>query len=123
MLAFTNACPSARSVSFPTLPQMEEIFPSLPALPTPTMRPRTTGPPSAADATPATPPRGILSRLRSLVSPARSVPPPPQVNTFLALKQGDRSLIVAVVDGGNVGWTRLGRGGFQEHVMVPNEML
>ena len=118
---------------FPTLPQMEEIFPLLPSLPTPTMRPRTTGPPSAANATPATslppppppsPRGGILPWLRSLVSPAPSVPPPPPpVNTFLALKQGDRSLIVAVVDGGNVGWTRLGRGGFQEHVMVPNEML
>lgn len=114
---------------------MEEIFPALPELPTPVIRQRNAGPASAGKPTNPTavvagptssssntnPITRILQWLRSLGGTSK--PAAPQVNTFLALKQGDRSLIVAVVDGGNVGWTRLGRGGFQEHVMVPNEML
>lgn len=119
---------SARSVPFPTLPQMEEIFPVLPALPTPMVRPRGTAPPKAGTTpAPAATPSSSFGRrfLDFFHLGARGKPAaaPPLVNTFLALKQGDRSLIVAVVDGGNVGWTRLGRGGFEEHVMVPNEML
>ncbi|KAI5449698.1 tRNA-splicing endonuclease subunit sen54 [Naganishia albida] len=118
----------ARSVPFPTLPQMEEIFPVLPALPTPMVRPRGTAPPKAGTTpAPAATPSPSFGRrfLDFFHLGARGKPAaaPPLVNTFLALKQGDRSLIVAVVDGGNVGWTRLGRGGFEEHVMVPNEML
>lgn len=107
---------------------MEEIFPVLPALPTPMVRPRGTTAPSkpGAVATPTAEP-SLSQRIRDFfhLGVAWGKPPaaPPLVNTFLALKQGDRSLIVAVVDGGNVGWTRLGRGGFEEHVMVPNEML
>lgn len=107
---------------------MEEIFPVLPALPTPMVRPRGTAP-SKPGSTPAPRPREASSVGQSILdffhlgAWGKARPAPPLVNTFLALKQGDRSLIVAVVDGGNVGWTRLGRGGFEEHVMVPNEMM
>lgn len=63
----------------------------------------------------------LISRLSHLLpSFLRRTTPPPfkQINTYLTLKQGDRSLIVAINDGGNIGWTRLGRGGFEDHVMV-----
>ncbi|KAJ9104989.1 hypothetical protein QFC20_004429 [Naganishia adeliensis] len=105
-----------------------KIFPVLPALPTPMVRPRGTAP-SKPGSTPAPRPREESSVGQSILdffhlgAWGKARPAPPLVNTFLALKQGDRSLIVAVVDGGNVGWTRLGRGGFEEHVMVPNEMM
>ncbi|KAJ9112250.1 hypothetical protein QFC22_006334 [Naganishia vaughanmartiniae] len=127
---FWIAVVDARSVPFPTLPQLEEIFPTLPAIPKPFIRSRAPLQRSAAPKPDASKPaaRSFLQRILDVLRLKRSPSPgqktpTPQVNTFLALKQGDRSLIIAVVDGGNVGWTRLGRGGFEDHVMVPNEML
>ncbi|KAJ9092551.1 hypothetical protein QFC21_006782 [Naganishia friedmannii] len=124
---FWIAVVDARSVPFPTLPQLEAIFPTLPAIPKPFIRsraPMNTAITKQDAAKPAS--SSFLHRILSVLrlrQPQESKAPTPQVNTFLALKQGDRSLIIAVVDGGNVGWTRLGRGGFEDHIMVPNEML
>jgi hypothetical protein len=59
----------------------------------------------------------LPARFRSAGTTAPSAQKP-QLNTYLTLKQGDRSLIVAINDGGNIGWTRLGRGGFEDQIMV-----
>jgi tRNA-splicing endonuclease subunit Sen54 len=113
-------------VPFPTLPQMTEVFDIVPEVPKPylrrrappagTPRPEPT-PASSTTATSWVP--GWLKKVfgKNIMSKQDETP---QVNTFLSLKQGDRTIIVAVVDGGNVGWTRLGRGGFEEHLMVPH---
>ncbi len=56
--------------------------------------------------------------LPARLQPSKATAPTPQLNTYATLKQGDRSLIIAINDGGNIGWSRLGRGGFSEQVMV-----
>ena len=116
---------SARSVPFPTLPQITEVFGLVPEVPVPYLRQRPP-PPGAPKAEPTPAPAttaswvpdwiGTLFGRRTEGKKGET----PQVNTFLSLKQGDRTIIVAVVDGGNVGWTRLGRGGFEDHSMVPH---
>lgn len=115
---------SARSVPFPTLPQMTEVFGIVPEVPTPYLRKRppppgapTPEPTPAPSATPSWIPVWLGKMFGRQQGKKQDTP---QVNTFLSLKQGDRTIIVAVVDGGNVGWTRLGRGGFEDHVMVPH---
>jgi len=122
---------------------MDEVFGIVPDVPTPYLRrrvnpptektplnagqvadPKTaTLPPSGANVPPNTASKsGLLSWLSRFFG--RATPGPkdesPQVNTFLSLKQGDKTITLAIVDGGNVGWTRLGRGGFEEHSMVPH---
>ena len=135
---------SARSVPVPTLPQMDEVFGIVPDVPTPYLRRRvnpptekiplnasqvvgsktaTATPDSGANLSPTKPSKSnLLSWFSRLFvrAPAEDKEESPQVNTFLSLKQGDKTITLAVVDGGNVGWTRLGRGGFGEHSMVPH---
>jgi tRNA-splicing endonuclease subunit Sen54 len=116
---------------------MDEVFGIVPDLPTPYLKRR----PAPASAQPVTSSVDTTTRkatdttstgtnvATSFVSrwidrlfgdlTPKNKEEPPQVNTFLSLKQGDKTITLAIVDGGNVGWTRLGRGGFEEHSMVP----
>jgi tRNA-splicing endonuclease subunit Sen54 len=120
---------------------MDEVFGIVPDVPTPYLRRRANPPTekaplnagqivdtktasdSGANVSPTKASKsGLLSWFPQIFGKATATPKEeaPQVNTFLSLKQGDKTITLAIVDGGNVGWTRLGRGGFEEHSMVPH---
>lgn len=102
--------PSARTETIPSYEQIHDIFPTVPHVPAPFLRPRN----------PPTPPSPEPWSVRLMLWLGKeSKPEAPKVNMFADLKQGDRNVIVAVNDGGNIGWVKLCRGTFQDHDLVP----
>lgn len=51
-------------------------------------------------------------------SPKSVVPPPRRVNPFMALRQGDKTVVIAAVDAGVISFFRFGEGNFDEWPMV-----
>jgi tRNA-splicing endonuclease subunit Sen54 len=62
----------------------------------------------------------LLSRFpfRSLPLPPTSERTPVKVNPFMALRQGNKSVVIAVMDAGTVSFFRFGQGAFEEWPMV-----
>ena len=113
----------------PTLTELTHIYEGLPIIPPPT--PRRRNPPSeksGAVPKPSSSPKdrdtttSFLTRLLSHF-PFRSAPPasevtPVKINPFMALRQGNKAVVIAVVDAGTVSFFRFGQGAFEEWPMV-----
>jgi tRNA-splicing endonuclease subunit Sen54 len=112
----------------PTLVELTHMYEGLPAIPPPVPRKRNL--PSekpGAVPTPYSSPKGrdttcFLTRLLSHF-PFRSVPLPSEptpvkTNPFMALRQGNKAVVIAVVDAGTVSFFRFGQGAFEEWPMV-----
>ncbi len=114
----------------PTLAELTHMYEGLPIIPPPL--PRKRNPPSgkAVPVSKPSPPKGhdTTSRLSFLVKllsyvPLFASPPTPgtrsvTINPFMALRQGNKSVIIAVVDAGTVSFFRLGQGAFEEWPMT-----
>jgi len=108
----------------PTLAELTHIYQSLPVIPPPVPRKRNppsekpvpapkTSPPDARSHPPPFPTR-LWSLLPFYSAPPASEPPPAKVNPFMALRQGNKSVVIAVVDVGTVSFFRFGQGAFEE---------
>ncbi len=131
--AFSIAVVDARTDRVPSWKVMEEVFEGLEELEPPRYRPRVGVPAKTGGAgvgetkiQDKTAWKTAWNRFVSwipsfLQSEAKKTdqlnPPLPQINTFAALKQGDKTLVIAVNDGGNIGWMRFGRGTFGDEGM------
>src|ERR1700747_2367721 len=115
----------------PTLAELTHMYESLPVTPPPVPRKRNPpsgkpvptpkpSPPKAPDARSTPPP--FLTRLWSLLpfysAPPASGLPPAKVNPFMALRQGNKSVVIAVVDVGTISFFRFGQGAFEEWPMA-----
>ena len=114
----------------PTLAELTHMYEGLPVIPPPV--PRKRNPPSEKPVlVPKSPPfkgndtisrPSILVRFLSYFSLYSSPPVPGQtpvkINPFMALRQGNKSVVIAVVDAGTVGFFRLGQGAFEEWPMA-----
>jgi tRNA-splicing endonuclease subunit Sen54 len=117
----------------PTLHELDNLFAELPVLLPPQPRKRIPNPdqakvtdPKASDITtkamPQVVPRTLIDRIRHAlgltVAPATTDRPPPRPNPFVALKQGKKIIVIAVVDAGSIGFFRFGQGCFEEWPMA-----
>jgi tRNA-splicing endonuclease subunit Sen54 len=122
----------------PTLHEFDVLFGSLPELPLPQPRKRDTplsanpvkrlngldekATPSNLLSAPATRPSfpWLPTFLRKFfgAAPSASLAAPARTNPFMALKQGRKIIVVAVVDAGSVGFFRFGQGCFEEWPMA-----
>src|SRR6267142_154205 len=111
----------------PTLTELRHIYEGLPIIPPPIPRRRNPrSEKSGAVPKPSSSPKGrdttILTRLLSHF-PFRSTPPaseatPVKINPFMALRQGNKAVVIAAVDAGIVSFFRFGQGAFEEWPMV-----
>ncbi|KAI0035174.1 tRNA-splicing endonuclease subunit sen54 N-term-domain-containing protein [Vararia minispora EC-137] len=132
---FTGTSPlistaSARTSPIPTLVEFDRLFADQPVLPPPLPRQRKPPPkPEAMRAaqaqvtTPAIRPVTTSAWMRFLspfLSRRAEVPTVPQrrVNPFMALRQGNRTIVIAAVDGGVASFFRFGQGAFEEWPMA-----
>jgi tRNA-splicing endonuclease subunit Sen54 len=60
----------------------------------------------------------LLSYVSSYSSPPTPGPAPVKINPFAALRQGNKSVIIAVVDAGVVSFFKFGQGAFEEWPMA-----
>jgi tRNA-splicing endonuclease subunit Sen54 len=114
----------------PTLAELTHMYEGLPVIPPPL--PRKRNPPSekAVPVLRPYPPKGhdatsrpsfvarLLSYLSLYSSPPTPRPAPAKINPFAALRQGNKSVIIAVVDAGTVSFFKFGRGAFEEWPMA-----
>ncbi|KAI0059647.1 hypothetical protein BV25DRAFT_1993519 [Artomyces pyxidatus] len=114
---------NARTTPIPTLAELTTLYASLPTLPLPLPRRRNL-PPAADTAAAAAGPQSLLARLHSILR-WRRVPPPPQarntelkVNPFMALRQGNKTVVIAAVDASIVSFFRFGEGAFEDWPMA-----
>jgi tRNA-splicing endonuclease subunit Sen54 len=84
----------------------------------------TTTPPAATIITATTPEKSWKQKWLSWLFPQEQSPPPPpppaparKVNPFVALKAGKKTVVIAVVDAGNIGFYRFSEGAFDEWPM------
>ena len=122
--------PSARTTLMPTLVELTHMYEGLPIIPPPL--PRKRNPPSeqAVPVPKPSPPIGhdttprpsFVARLFSYFSlyssPPQPGPGPVKINPFVALRQGNKSVIIAVVDAGSVSFFKFGQGAFEEWPMA-----
>lgn len=113
---------SARSLPLPSHASFQEIFSTLPLLDPPKSRYPPRNPPPATPTAPP-PPTNVFSKylpafLKRSEPPVEVKPKGMATNPFPTLKQGDKSFVLAVVDGGgSVSWLKFGRGLFGEWTM------
>jgi tRNA-splicing endonuclease subunit Sen54 len=117
----------------PTLAELTHMYETLPVIPPPLPRKRNppsekpvpvlapkSSPPKVPD--PRAHPLPFLARLWSLLpfysAPPASGLPLARVNPFMALRQGNKSVVIAVVDVGTVSFFRFGQGAFEEWPMA-----
>jgi tRNA-splicing endonuclease subunit Sen54 len=113
----------------PTLAELTHMYEGLPVLPPPV--PRKRNPPSQKPVAPLpAPPKrqdtisppSFLIRLLSYFllysSQPTSGPTTVKINPFMALRQGNRSVVIAVVDAGTVSFFKFGQGTFEEWPMA-----
>lgn len=113
----------------PTLAELTHTYEGLPVIPPPL--PRKRHPPSEkAVPVPKPSPKGhdttprpsFVARLLSYFSLYSSLPTlgpaPVKINPFTALRQGNKSVIIAVVDAGTVSFFKFGQGAFEEWPMA-----
>ena len=98
----------------PTLQELCALYDILPELGPPAPRRPPPTPPAAPPPKPKTP----LQRLYTWLGPPTPVPAVTRPNPFPMLKQGKKSIVIAVVDAGTVGFFRLGMGVFEEWPML-----
>jgi tRNA-splicing endonuclease subunit Sen54 len=60
----------------------------------------------------------LLSYFSLCSSPPTPGPAPVKINPFAALRQGNKSVIIAVVDAGTVSFFKFGQGAFEEWSMA-----
>jgi tRNA-splicing endonuclease subunit Sen54 len=111
----------------PTLAQFGTLFSELDTLPTPLPRKRTQKlpPNDEALACNTTSDKLLLGRVRRYLlsffnTTSTAVPNlvPTRPNPFVALKQGNKIIIIAVVDGGSISFFRFGEGCFENWPMA-----
>lgn len=112
----------------PTLAELTSMYEDLPFIPPPLPRKRNPLPEKAVPVT--SPPKvhdmtsrpSFLARLFSYFSLCSSPPTPGsapvKLNPFMALRQGNKSVIIAVVDAGTVSFFKFGQGTFEEWPMA-----
>ncbi|KAF8478053.1 tRNA-splicing endonuclease subunit sen54 N-term-domain-containing protein [Russula ochroleuca] len=126
---FSIVVVNARTTPMPTLAELTHMYEGLPVLPPPV--PRKRNPTSQKPVVPnPSPPKGhdtisrpsILVRLLSYFplysSPPTSGPTPVKINPFMALRQGNKSVVIAVVDAGPVSFFKFGQGTFEDWPMA-----
>ena len=115
----------------PTLAELTHVYEDLPVIPPPLPRKRNLPPGKGVSALKPSPPtettdvRPHLSFAARLLSyfpfyPAPAAPEsaPVRINPFMALRQGNKTVIIAVVDAGIVSFFRFGQGAFEEWPMA-----
>ncbi|KAH9971908.1 hypothetical protein BGW80DRAFT_1317147 [Lactifluus volemus] len=123
---------SARTTPMPTLAELTHMYEGLPVTPPPLPRKRDRPSGKTISAPPKHHPTDkndarhrppFLTRLLSYfpfysapVAPPESAPM--RINPFMALRQGNKTIIIAVVDAGIVSFFRFGQGAFEERPMV-----
>jgi tRNA-splicing endonuclease subunit Sen54 len=114
----------------PTLAEFTHMYEGLPVIPPPV--PRKRNPPSEkpvlAPNSTSTNGRDTISRPSFLIrllsyfllysSPPTSGQTPVKTNPFMALRQGNKSVVIAVVDASTVSFFRFGQGAFEEWPMA-----
>lgn len=120
----TELC-SARTTPMPSLQELASLFDVLPEIPPPLPRQRRPVPDSGASGKPPPTPTPKIElpwhrKLFSWAWPAAATaqPPPRKPHPFMALKAGKKTIVVAVVDSGSVGFFRFGEGAFAEWPMA-----
>ena len=113
----------------PTLAELTHVYEGLPVIPPPVPRKR-----NAPSEKPVLVPKsapfkghdtvsrpsflvGLLSYF-SYSSPPTLGQTPVKINPFMALRQGNKSVVIAVVDAGTVAFFRFGQGAFEEWPMA-----
>jgi tRNA-splicing endonuclease subunit Sen54 len=124
---------SARTTPMPTLAELTHMYEDLPVNPPPLPRKRNLPSGKAVSAPKPSPPpptkktdarlhpfflAGLLSYLPFYNAPAPPRPAPVKINPFMALRQGNKTIIIAVVDAGIVSFFRFGQGAFEEWPMA-----
>ncbi len=106
------------------------MYEGLPIIPPPLPRKRNPHPEKTIPVPKPSHPKGhdtnsrpsFLVRLLSYFSlyslPPTSGPTTVKINPFMALRQGNKSVIIAVVDAGTVSFFRFGQGAFEEWPMA-----
>lgn len=111
----------------PTLAQFDALFSELEKLPAPLPRKKIQVSPPENGALPHIAPseKSLLGLMRqyllswfSTTAHVVPCPAPPRPNPFAALKQGNRIIIIAVVDGGSISFFRFGEGCFEDWPMA-----
>ncbi|KAF7315467.1 tRNA-int-end-N2 domain-containing protein [Mycena indigotica] len=123
----TSPCPpdyqivvvNARTTPMPSLRELTELFDVSPELPPPLPRQRRPGK-ATFQPGPVAPPPSWTKRLQDWLrnKPPKYVPPPRKPHPFMVMKSGKKTVIVAVVDAGNIGFFRFGQGAFEEMPLV-----
>jgi tRNA-splicing endonuclease subunit Sen54 len=114
----------------PTLAEFMHMYEGLPVIPPPLPRKRNPPSENVVPVLRPPPPKGhdtashpsFVARLLSYF-PLYSSPPTPgsapvKINPFAALRQGNKSAIIAVVDAGTVTFFKFGQGAFEEWPMA-----
>jgi tRNA-splicing endonuclease subunit Sen54 len=113
---------SAHTTPMPSLAELNALFDVLPELPSPLPRQKpqiaseSAPKPTTLPSTPILPDRTLFRRVFAWAFPS----PPTQVrkpNPFAALKAGKKTVVVAVVDVGNVSFFRFSQGSFSDWPM------
>nr|GAT42654.1 predicted protein [Mycena chlorophos] len=105
----------ARTTPMPSLRELTDLFDVSPELPPPMPRQRRPGKATLQSTTPPPPPpwtKRLLDWLRN--KPPKYVPPPRRPHPFMVMKAGKKTVVVAVVDAGNIGFFRFGQGAFED---------
>ncbi|KAI0304496.1 tRNA-splicing endonuclease subunit sen54 N-term-domain-containing protein [Multifurca ochricompacta] len=125
---FSVVVVNARTTPMPTIAELTHIYEGLPVTPPPLPLKRT--PPSATNRSTSKLPAEndarrrpfFLARLLSYFPFCSEPPPlepkPVRVNPFMAIRQGNKTVIVAAVDAGVVSFFRFGQGAFEEWPMT-----
>ncbi|KAI0252433.1 tRNA-splicing endonuclease subunit sen54 N-term-domain-containing protein [Lactifluus subvellereus] len=130
---FSIVVVNARTTPMPTLAELTHMYEDLPVTPPPLPRKRNLPSGKAVSALkPPAPaptekndvrphpsfPARLLSYLPFYSAPAAPEPAPLRINPFMALRQGNKTVIVAAVDAGIVSFFRFGQGAFEEWPMA-----
>ena len=115
----------------PTLAEMTHLYGGLPIIPPPIPRRRhPSSEKTGAVPKPSLPKRrdtashsSFLSKWASYFFLSHSTPPTSEatsvkVNPFMALRQGNKSVVIAVVDAGTMSFFKFGQGAFEEWPMI-----
>ena len=108
----------------PTLAELTHMYEGLPVVPPPVPRKRKPPSEKPAPVPKHPPPTGqdarthpsFLARLMSRFfysTPPTSGSTPVKINPFMALRQGNKSIVIAVVDAGTMSFFRFGQGAFE----------
>ncbi|KAF6747831.1 tRNA-splicing endonuclease subunit sen54 N-term-domain-containing protein [Ephemerocybe angulata] len=117
---------NARTTPMPTLHELTDLFDILPEQPLPLPRQKRLANSSQVEAKPVPsapaaplPTTGFFQRLFPWAFPTTApVTQGRRVNPFMALKNGKKMIVIAVVDAGNIGFFKFSEGAFSEWPMA-----